>query len=141
MAGCPQESGSAPNPGQGGHGFNDPNPGQQPPVPAADPGPQNDPKHTRLQVTWKGERGGQVEVTINSVLQPKETVKKPVKEGTQYYGQWTKDLAVASGYTVGFTFFPDVPGMFAQCIVQYKGQVQDFAQVQSGPCAVGYTIP
>lgn len=126
----------------GGRDFQDPNPGPGGPAPAADPGPQNDPKHIRLQVTWKGERGGQVEVTINSVVQPKETVSRPTKDANgTYYGQWQKDMAVAPGYTVGFSWFPDVPGMFAQCVIHYKAQLVDFHQVQSGLCAASYAIP
>lgn len=133
----PEDDNSGPSAGNGGGiGFGDPNPGQQPPAPAADPGPQNDAGHAVFTLTWVGERGGYV--TLNN-SEEKIPVPRPTKEADgKFRGQWTQTIAVIPGQSYGFTWFPVADKMFAQRTVHHKGQIADYQHVQSGSCAVSF---
>jgi len=142
-SGCPADKsqGAGPNPGQGGQGYGDPNPGQQAPVPNADPGPQNEPGHALLIVIWVGERSGKVEFTVNSGEAVPKPCPKPSKDKDgKYRGRCEWAVATQPGLTIGFTWFPDVPGMFAQCVLYASGLQQDYQHVQTGPCAVSWKV-
>lgn len=124
----------------GGRGFEDPNPGQQPPPPAADPGPQNEPGHAVFTVIWVGERGGKIEYSIGGAPQPKECPKPTKDKDGKYRGHCTWTIATIKGNTVGFTWYPDSPGMFAQCTLYADGVIKDYQHVQTGSCAVSWVV-
>jgi hypothetical protein len=125
---------------EGGRDFQDPNPGQQPPAPAADPGPQNEKGHALFTVTWRGERGGHVEFTVDSGPPAKKDCPRPDKHADGWGGSCTWAVSTVPGTTIGFTWFPDAPGMFAQCVLQAYGQQVDYQHVQGGSCAVHWAV-
>jgi hypothetical protein len=117
-----------------------PNPGPEVPAPAADPGPHNESGHARLQVIWVGERGGHVEYTLGG-LPVKKVCPQPTKEADgKYHGDCIMDVSAVPGTTIGFTWFPAVGGMFAQCVIYAKNTVQDYQHVQGGSCAVSWKV-
>ena len=106
-----------------------------------DPGPQNEKGHALFQVIWVGERGGKAEFTVNSGPPETKECPKPSKDKDgKYRGLCTWPVATQPGTTIGFTWFPSAPGMFAQCVLQAYGQQVDYQHVQSGSCAVHWNV-
>lgn len=121
--------------------FDEPNPGQQPAPPAADPGPQNEPGHARMQVIWVGERSGTLRYSIGGAEQAK-ACPQPTKEGDgKYRGDCYVDIVTIPGNTIGMTWAPSVGGMFAQCVIYALNEIKDYQHVQGGPCAASWRVP
>lgn len=116
-----------------------PNPAAQPEAPAADPGPHNDDEHAVLKVAWLGERSGDIEVSINHVVQPKFRAPRPTKMGGFYSGAWEHTYNLSGVTVIGFTWLPSGGNMSAQCSVIHKGSVVNYQGVDTGPCAASWT--
>jgi hypothetical protein len=121
-----------------------PNPGAQPEAPPADPGPHNTATEAVVRVAWMGERTGHVEISINHVIAPQIRAPRPVKfGGSKYYtGLFERTISLSGVTHIGFTWYPEITGMPAQCSIQHLGLIagpHGAQGVDSGPCAASWT--
>lgn len=133
------EPNKAPTAGPAKPGTTAPNPGQQPPAPKADPGCCSG-KNATFTVIWVGERGGKMNYSIGGAGQDFPCPRPTKERDGKYRGLCSKTIIMVQGTTIGFTWFPDAPGMFAQCTLHADGQIADYQHVQSGSCAVSWKV-
>lgn len=125
-----------------------PNPGAQPPAPAADPmacnpGQDCDPKkYVLLRLSWIGERRGYVTVYIDGQKRSRLQTMKPERvDGPYWAGRWEQTFPLSGIKSIGFDWAPDAPGMQAQCTMYRDGYVVGKPQaVDHGPCATNWTV-
>lgn len=119
-----------------------------PPVVNGDAGPQNDSHYVVYQLIFVSPRevGGTVEYVDQNgnnvpAVPVKTTHRNRAGAGKGYGGSWEHIEKSHTSIAMGFTWYPAAEGGWAMCTLLFNGAPVDYQIVQSGPCAVSFTLP
>jgi hypothetical protein len=113
-----------------------PDPGQQAPAPAADPGPYNDVHAVVVNVWWHGERQGSVVIQKNGVVYSSESVPRPSDTGAgKFVGGYRKDvLGVQKGDDIEVMFRPNPRPTWIMIVIYHNSRIASSVQLGQAGC-------
>lgn len=115
----------------------EPNVGQQPPAPAADPGPYRDIHTVVLKVWWIGERSGSVTVRVNGVARVADDPAGQPRKGAdgKYHGGYTRTLTgINKGDDVQLEWWYSVAPTWSMLVIYHNAKIANWTQTGDPDC-------